>query len=189
LSLLRELQTYNLTHPHERESIDLFTAFLKKDSSLTPPQMAGHLTASAWIMNFDRTKVLLTHHAKLHKWFQLGGHIDQGESILEAALREAEEESGLSSLQSLDRGIFDIDAHLIPAGKSNSDHFHFDIRFLFQADSEETLQLSSESKELRWVTPEEAGELNNSESMIRMIEKTKKLPAYVFGVREPMDSP
>jgi 8-oxo-dGTP pyrophosphatase MutT (NUDIX family) len=166
------LEKYVLSFPAENESADLFLDFLTRGANLSTAHKRGHITASAWIINHDRTRVLLTHHAKLDKWFQLGGHVDGGEGLPEAAQREAHEESGLSTLLLLDRDIFDIDAHLIPERGSQEPHYHFDIRFLFQADSSEPLIISSESKELLWVTPEEAIRLNPSPSLTRMIEKT-----------------
>ena len=62
--------------------------FWQKDNT------AGHITASAWIVNVARNKTLLTHHLKLDKWFQLGGHIESDDTdIFAACLREAKEES------------------------------------------------------------------------------------------------
>ena len=179
--LLTCLEKYSLSFPAERERTGLFVDFLIHSEKLSEAQRRGHLTASAWIINHDRTRVLLTHHAKLDKWLQLGGHVDPGESLEEAALREAQEESGLVSLILIEKNVFDIDAHLIPARDKEEEHFHFDIRFLFQADSSEPLIVSSESKDLRWTTPEEAVSLNSSPSLTRMIEKTGRKDNNVFG--------
>src|SRR5438309_2052483 len=53
----------------------------------------GHLTGSAWIVSPDRARTLLTHHHKLDKWLQLGGHADGQDDLAAVALREAREES------------------------------------------------------------------------------------------------
>src|SRR5262245_26097513 len=74
----------------------------------------GHLTGSAWIVSPDRSQTLLTHHRKLGKWLQLGGHADGDGDLLAVALREAREESGLEQMRVLSAAIFDVDRHWIP---------------------------------------------------------------------------
>jgi 8-oxo-dGTP pyrophosphatase MutT (NUDIX family) len=59
----------------------------------------GHFTSSAFIVNEDMTKVLLIRHLEHQKWLLPGGHIEDGENTLEAAIREAEEEVGLSKMR------------------------------------------------------------------------------------------
>src|SRR3954463_9092998 len=86
----------------------------------------GHLTGSAWIVSPDRSRTLLTHHLKLDKWLQLGGHADDDPDLLAVALREAREESGLTRLRVVSPAIFDFDRHLIPARKTEPEHFHYD---------------------------------------------------------------
>ena len=95
----------------------------------------GHITASAWILR--RGSVLLTHHRKLDRWFQLGGHLEPGETVAEGALREAAEESGLTGLRFLNEDIFDVDVHLIPARGTSPAHLHYDIRFLIAGPTHE----------------------------------------------------
>lgn len=132
----------------------------------------GHLTGSAWIVSPDRSRVLLTHHLKLDKWLQLGGHADGDGDLLAVAEREAREESGLASARAVSREIFDVDRHWIPARKSETGHFHYDLRFLFEADPQERLAISSESKDLAWVELARVAALNPEESMARMVRKT-----------------
>ncbi len=132
----------------------------------------GHLTGSAWIVSPDRTSTLLTHHRKLDKWLQLGGHADGDADLLAVALREAREESGLTRLRSVSREIFDCDRHSIPARGSEPAHWHLDLRFLIEADPAEPLAISCESKALAWVEIERVTTLNPEESMARMVRKT-----------------
>ena len=139
----------------------------------------GHLTASAWIVNDDYSKVVLLYHAKLSKWVQSGGHIEEGETdLLLAAKREATEETGLA-VEPIQSEIFDIDVHLIPEYWNTPDHFHYDIRFLFRADENQAPVVSHESKAVRWVSLDEAATLSkNSPSVVRMIEKTRNMPRH-----------
>ena len=133
----------------------------------------GHLTGSAWIVSPDRTRTLLTHHHKLDKWQQLGGHADGDPDLLAVALREAREESGLTRLRVVVAAIFDLDRHSIPARKSDPEHYHYDLRFMIEADPAEPLTISSESKDLAWVEIARVTALNPEESMARMVRKTK----------------
>ena len=79
----------------------------------------GHITAAAWILSADRRRSLLTHHRKLDRWLQLGGHADGQWHVEEVALREAREESGLTrfDIVPIDGVLmpFDVDVHEIPA--------------------------------------------------------------------------
>ncbi len=132
----------------------------------------GHLTGSAWIVNEARTRTLLTHHHKLDKWLQLGGHADGEEDLLGVAMREAREESGLTRLRAASPEVFDVDRHFIPARKTEPGHYHHDLRFVIIADENEPLVISNESKDLAWVGIEQVTSLNPEESMARMVRKT-----------------
>ena len=138
--------------------------------------LEGHVTGSAWIVNPSRTRCLLTHHRKLDRWLQLGGHADGQTDALEVAMREAREESGLTSLRAVSDAIFDCDVHSIPGRKAEPEHFHYDVRFLLEADDTEPLVLSEESKELAWVALEDVASLESDESVMRMVVKTAQAP-------------
>ena len=128
----------------------------------------GHLTGSAWVVNRAGDKVLLLHHAKLNRWLQPGGHADGEFNLAAVALREVEEESGLSSLVLLYPGIFDVDIHEIPARANEPAHLHFDVRFVIQADESEPLVLSEESNALAWVELSKLPTFTKEESVLRM---------------------
>lgn len=110
---------------------------------------AGHFTGSAWLVSADGRRVLLTHHRKLDRWLQLGGHADGDPDLRGVALREAEEESGLAGL-TVERDVFDLDRHWIPARGNESGHWHYDVRFVVRAGSDETFAVSDESLALAW---------------------------------------
>lgn len=131
----------------------------------------GHITASAWITDKSKKFVLLTHHQKLDKWFQLGGHADGEADLQKVAIKEAKEESGLQELNFISRHIFDVDIHEIPARRTESAHLHYDIRFLLEGNKEAPLVINHESKALAWVPIEEVIRLNKSESIQRMVRK------------------
>lgn len=131
----------------------------------------GHLTGSAWVVDAGRRRALLTHHRKLGKWLQLGGHADGDLDLAAVAAREAIEESGLGSLSLVTREIYDVDRHWIPARGDEPAHWHYDLRFLFIADPAEPLVVTSESRALAWVELERVTALNPEESMARLVRK------------------
>jgi 8-oxo-dGTP pyrophosphatase MutT (NUDIX family) len=131
----------------------------------------GHITASTWLLNYDQSKALLMHHAKLDQWFQLGGHCDGNPDVLAVAIKEAQEESGIQDIQAVSPAIFDVDIHLIPESKKEPAHYHYDIRFLLQVTSNEEPIQNNESKELRWISKNPAELPTDSPSVTRMFNK------------------
>ncbi len=135
--------------------------------------LEGHLTASAWVVDAERTRVLLTHHRKLNLWIQLGGHADGEADLLAAALREVREESGLTRVRAVSAEVFDVDRHRIPARKTEPEHWHFDVRFLIEADPAEPVVVSDESHDVAWVPLADVTRLNAEDSVARMVRKTR----------------
>ena len=129
----------------------------------------GHITASAFVVDPTRTELLLIHHGKLNTWLQPGGHVDPGEGVVNAALREVEEETGVAGMVISD-GIFDLDVHPIPASGGRPAHTHFDVRFLVEARSTE-LRKSDEVRDLRWVTLSDVPDLVTDQSVLRAVAK------------------
>jgi ADP-ribose pyrophosphatase YjhB (NUDIX family) len=88
-------------------------------------------------------------------------------------LREAREESGLEEIRPVSDKIFDVDVHEIPARASDPAHYHYDVRFLLEADRCQPLRMTGESKALQWVKIADVGKLTSEESVLRMVAKTK----------------
>ncbi len=134
--------------------------------------LSGHITGSAWLIDETKTQVLLTHHKKLQEWLQLGGHADGDSDILNVALKEAHEESGITSIEPLSREIFDIDVHEIPEHKGVPAHYHYDVRFLLVAKSKDFI-ISEESNDLAWISIKDIAQSNSFDpSLRRMAEKS-----------------
>lgn len=144
------LTQYIRRYPAERAVANLFMGFLRSAPAVFershPP---GHFTGSAWLLSADGQRVLLTHHRKLGRWLQLGGHADGDADLAQVALREAGEESGLGDLV-LEPGIFDLDRHAIPVRGADPEHWHYDVRFVVRATGSERFAVSEESLELAW---------------------------------------
>ncbi len=135
--------------------------------------LPGHITASSLVVDSDVKKVLLNHHRKLNKWLQLGGHVEGNPNVLEVALKEAREESGLIKLEfhTDPPVVFDVDVHTIPTYNNIPSHTHYDIRFLLEGDSHEEPVVTNESNSLKWVSIADAPNYNTEVSFQRLIKK------------------
>ena len=148
--VLDALKVYLQKFPEEKAVILQMRHFIEATADcFCRSHIAGHMTGSSWLLNPQKDKVLLTHHKKLGKWLQCGGHADGDDNIWQVALKEAVEESGITDISFLSMEIFDIDIHEIPAYKTVPAHLHYDVRFLMQAPTENFI-ISSESNDLKW---------------------------------------
>lgn len=156
--------------------VDLLRA--RGNSSLSRACLPGHFTASAWVLDVNFDSALLLHHAKLDMWLQPGGHCDDDPDLVAVAKKEVEEETGLKNIKLLQPGIFDLDIHLIPAHNTDPWHYHYDIRFLFQAYAGASLRKNHESHALAWVPLTKiSADKSLDPSIVRMAEKCLE-PVY-----------
>jgi len=172
--LIDELEDYQSDFEDELEFKERFITLVKNFTNCASRELKhAHLTGSAWIVNDKITHALMTHHSKLNRWLQLGGHADGELNIKNVALREAQEESGLNSVRLLHPSIFDIDIHEIPSRGNELAHEHFDIRYFIFAEMTEKIQKNHESKNISWIPLNNLNELtDNNRSVLRMSEKT-----------------
>lgn len=178
--LLAMLARYRDCHPRETDTVHRMVQLIEQhDDCLLRTCQPGHITASAWIVAPDRRRFLMTHHRKLKRWLQLGGHVDGEPQPHLAALREAREESGMQRFLLLpDRGDplpVDIDIHTIPAHGAEAAHEHHDIRFLLVAEPLQDLRCSDESLDLRWFEPAQLASLDTDDSVLRLAQKAERL--------------
>ena len=180
-ALLDKLAAYKIKYPEEFETVARFVSLITiHPNCFERDCWAGHITGSAWLVDAKANKILLTHHKKLERWLQLGGHSDGDANTLNVALREAWEESGLNVVPYEDARLkagelFDVDVHEIPARREDPAHFHFDIRFVLQVQGSENYTVSDESHDLAWVATDELESYTREESIMRMHKKWLQL--------------
>ncbi|MFI6049435.1 NUDIX hydrolase [Streptomyces violascens] len=130
---------------------------------------AGHLTASALVIDPEQGRVLLTLHKKLNMWLQMGGHCEPGDATMAAAaLREAEEESGVAGLTLLAGGPVRLDRHPIPAPC----HWHLDVQYAALAPAGAVEAISDESLDLRWFGYDEVAAVADT-SVVNLLAETR----------------
>ena len=170
-SLDVQLADYLRRWPEESGVVRAFVELL--EDTLDPfrrERLAGHFTSGAWLVSADGVRILMTHHRKLGRWLQLGGHADGERDMGQVALKEAQEESGLTGLAVEGGAIFDLDRHWIPERKEVPGHWHYDVRYVVRAGGDENYVVSEESLDLAWRSIAEVA-LDADESMSRMARK------------------
>jgi 8-oxo-dGTP pyrophosphatase MutT (NUDIX family) len=147
----RELNGYIPQSQAQQMFLDRVLDLVNSSPEAFKRSSMGHVTASAVVIREGDGAVLLTLHPKYSRWLQLGGHLEPDDSsIVEAALREASEESGIANLIA-PSGIVDIDIHSVPCPREGS--AHFDVRVLVVAEATAMLTMSDESDDLAWFAP------------------------------------
>lgn len=174
---LREYK-YHLTSQRDIVNAERFQAFINQTKKpFHRETVEGHVTASAFIVDSEFKSILLIHHKKHNMWLQPGGHCDGVSDVLFGAIREANEETGISELNQVADVIFDIDIHLIPENAKEQAHYHYDVRFLFTANIDSPLSMNkSEVNQLAWIKLNELEKYSQLPSVLIVKEKLLHLP-------------
>jgi 8-oxo-dGTP pyrophosphatase MutT (NUDIX family) len=144
------LARWRPTAPGQESLRQAFLGFLDaRPDSCARSCAAGHLTASAVVLDASAERVLLTLHPRVGRWLQLGGHCEAvDETLAGAALREALEESGIPGLR-LEAEPLHLDVHPVTCSLGVPTR-HFDVRFLLRAPIGAAPVRSAESIDLQW---------------------------------------
>lgn len=161
MNLQEKIESYKPFNEQEEKDKEQFLKFLHTfDDVLTRDNTFGHFSASAFVVNKERTKMVVVYHIINEGWIFPGGHADGEEDFLSVAVREVEEETGLKS-KVLNDSIFSIQALPVKGhvkhGKYVSAHVHYDVVYLLEADDSIPLVYrEDESKGVKWIPIEEA---------------------------------
>ena len=126
------------------------------DNLLTRENEVAHFTASSWVVNKERTKVLMIYHKIYDSWTWTGGHADGDTDLLYTAVREVKEETGVENVNILDEDIFSLESICvnghIKRGKYVSSHIHFNLTYLLEVDEKEELKIKEdENNGVKWI--------------------------------------
>ncbi|MDG2050608.1 MAG: NUDIX hydrolase [Myxococcota bacterium] len=197
-SVLEALSVYAECHPEEQAMVTRVRHLvMEREDCFQRACWPGHITASSWIFSHDLDHFLLTHHRKLGRWLQLGGHADGDGSPLRVALREAREESGMAEFDVLEpvregerpSAVLtpaDVDIHRIPARPGEPEHEHHDLRFVLIAAAGQPLVMSEESSDLAWFPVEQLETVGADESLLRLGRKALAMRAVRRGLAPPV---
>ena len=140
------------------------------DDVLTRENKIGHFTASSWVVNKERTKVLMLYHNIYKSWTWSGGHADGETDLLMTALRELKEETGVQNVKILSEDIFSLEVvrvngH-IKRGKYVSSHLHLNLTYLFEVDEKEELRIKEdENSGVKWINIEDVEKVSKETFM------------------------
>ena len=126
------------------------------DNVLTRENEFGHFTASSWVLNKERTKVLMIYHKIYDSWAWTGGHSDGDNDLLYVAMKEAKEETGIKSVSPISKDIYSLELINVNGhdkrGKYVGSHVHLNVIYLLEADENEEIHVKEdENSGVKWV--------------------------------------
>ena len=151
-----DIQSFKPSNEQEEKDKIQFLKFLEQDNILLRENKVAHVTVSAFVLNTPRDKVLMAYHNIYDSWAWLGGHADGNPDLLEVALKEIEEESGLTDVSLIEKGIFSleiltVDGH-VKRGEYVSSHLHLNVTYLFEGDDTAPLRVKEdENSKVGWI--------------------------------------
>lgn len=162
MKLIKQLQAFTPFNQQELKDKEILLRQLETQPDIfLRSNKIMHMSASAWVVNPERTKVLMAYHNIYHSWSWLGGHADGQEDLLWVAVREAMEESGVSHVKPVTEEIFSVEVLTVDGHEKNgeyvSSHLHLNVTYLLEAKEEERLQMKpDENSGVAWFGLEEA---------------------------------
>lgn len=159
ISKIKKYQPFN-----EQEEMDkalILNWIETQENAFSRENTVAHMTASAWVVNKERSKVLMIYHNIYNSWSWLGGHADGETDLLAVAVREVKEEAGITNVRPVSDEIFSlesltVDGH-VKKGRYVSSHLHLNVTYLLEADSEEAVSVKAdENSGVAWFAPGEA---------------------------------
>lgn len=179
---IEKYKSYNEQEEVEKKiMLSYFNIF---DDVLTRQNEIGHFTSSAFVLNKERTKILMIYHKIYNSWGWVGGHSDGDSNLLYVAMKEAKEETGIKNVKPILDDIYsleiiNVNGH-IKRGKYIGSHAHLNVTYLLETDETEEIRIKEdENSGVKWVPIDEI--LNESSEVwvrdvvySKIIQKMKK---------------
>ena len=162
LELINQIKKYKtFNEQEEKDKYLLLEWIMDHEDAFSRENKIAHITVSGWVVNKDRSKVLMVYHNIYDSWSWIGGHADGETDLLATAIREVREETGVKNVCPVTDEIFSIEALTVDGHIKNgnyvSSHLHLNVTYLLEADSGETVSIKAdENSGVAWFTPEEA---------------------------------
>lgn len=164
MDICAELEAYRpWNEQEERDREELLRRLCSGEALYGRENTAAHLTASAWVVSPDRKRILMAYHDLYHSWAWLGGHADGQQDLLAVALREVQEESGLtpSDVRPVSPKIYSLEILTVDGhekhGRYVSSHLHLNLTYLLEADPAAPIHSRpGENSRVGWFSPEDA---------------------------------
>ena len=163
-TLIQQLECYKpWNEQEERDRLLILQCLREQKDIFTRENRLAHMTASAWVVNPNRSRILMADHNIYHSWSWLGGHADGEADLLSVAIREVQEESGICHVHPISEEIFSVESLTVDGHVKRdeyvSSHLHLNVTYLLEASDEESLSIKKdENSGVAWFTPEKAVE-------------------------------
>ncbi len=175
MAIREDIAAYQPCNAQEARDKALILSYIDShDDVFSRADPVAHFTASAWVTNPDRTKVLMVYHKIYDSWAWCGGHADGERDLLLVAMKECREETGISNVRPIDGKIASLECLTVDGhekrGEYVSSHLHLNVTYLLEADDTEPLRIcEDENSGVKWFTPEEALNASTEPWFVRRI--------------------
>ena len=186
MSLKEQIENYIPYNEQEEKDKQTMIKYIDTfDDVLTRNNEFGHFTASSWVVNKEKTKVLMIYHNIYKSWAWPGGHADGKSDLLGTAIRELKEETGVEHVKVIDDNILSLEiicgnGH-VKRGKYVSSHVHLNLTYLLEVDEKEILKIKEdENSGVKWVPIEDVEKVSTEKWIVENVYKklNEKLKKY-----------
>ena len=156
MGIYQQIKAYRPWNEQERQDQAVILAFLERNpDAFYRTNLLAHMTASAWVVNPQRSKVLMVYHRLYDSWSWAGGHADGEEDLLAVALREVREETGVQRLRPVTEDIYSLEVLTVDGhekhGKYVPSHLHLNLTYLLEAEENQPLRVcEAENSGVAW---------------------------------------
>ncbi|WDV44450.1 NUDIX hydrolase [Clostridiaceae bacterium M8S5] len=175
--MFEAVKKYIPINEQEQKDLDLFLSSIKHfEDLLTRNNIFTHIVSIGFVVNKNRSHILMVHHNIFNEWSLPGGHVDGECDFLKVAIKETREETGIIAVSSVIKDIYSIDV-LPVIGHMKLDsyvsaHTHLALTYLLEADESEQLVIKSdENSDVKWIEINEVIEKYCNESHMRSFYK------------------
>lgn len=163
MDIREQIKAYEPWNEQEQNDKEELLRALSLENVFLRENRMAHMTASAWVVNASRDKILMVYHNIYNSWSWLGGHADGEQDLLSVAVREVQEESGIQKVKPLSEDIFSLEILTVDGhekrGSYVPSHLHLNVTYLLEAAEDENVQIKAdENSGVAWFSVEEAVE-------------------------------
>ena len=155
--LIRQIERYTPFNEQETADKASLLNLLRQDTDISRrDHLIAHLTASAWVVNPERNKVLMAYHNLYNSWAWLGGHADGNFDLAAVAVKEAREESGLTDVRLVSDDILSLEILTVDGHEKKGNyvpsHLHLNLTYLLEADPNAPICIKEdENSQVGWI--------------------------------------
>ena len=177
MGIREDIEKYSPCCEQEERDKAVILSFLDNNpDAFLRSNLLAHMTASAWVLNRRRDKVLMVYHKIYDSWSWTGGHADGESNLAAVALREVQEETGVKSAKLLSDDIFSLEVLTVDGHEKRGEyvpsHLHMNVTYLVEADDNDTLKICEEENSgVQWFTPEDALKVSTEPWFVERIYK------------------